>query len=55
MLKKHFYVKRTQAEYFENTRNIKKDELLVQIDFAENYSNISQSAHWKNEQYTIFT
>lgn len=58
--KTHFFVKRAQQKYFEDTkRNLKPSELLLQIDFAENYrlthQNEIQSAHFSYHQVTIFT
>ena len=56
----HCFIKRVQSEDFqESIKNLKEDVEIVQIDFAENYSLISQdeiqSAHWSHDQVTIFT
>lgn len=56
----HSYVRITQSEYFEHCkREISDREAVVQIDFAENYTLISQdeiqSAHWSHTQVTVFT
>ncbi|XP_063219709.1 uncharacterized protein LOC134529494 [Bacillus rossius redtenbacheri] len=58
--KKHVFVKCEQARYFEDKKNnLRKGEAVMQVDFAENYSIISQdevqSAHWQHSQVTIFT
>ncbi|XP_044573568.1 uncharacterized protein LOC6501773 isoform X4 [Drosophila ananassae] len=58
--KTHFFVKRAQQGYFEETKmNLKPFELVLQIDFAENYrlthQNEIQSAHFSYQQVTIFT
>ncbi|XP_063222151.1 uncharacterized protein LOC134530834 isoform X1 [Bacillus rossius redtenbacheri] len=46
--KKHVFVKCEQARYFEDKKNnLRKGEAVMQVDFAENYSIISQ--------VTIFT
>lgn len=57
--KTHCYVKRAQESYFElRKQNLQNNEALIQIDFAENYSIISQdeiqAAHWSHSQITIF-
>lgn len=59
-LKLHTYVKRTHQKYFQDRKiSIKKDECILQIDFAENYrllaQNEIQSAHFSYSQVTIFT
>lgn len=59
--KMHCYIKTKQELYFEQEKqNLRtNNNLLVQIDFAENYSLIDQdeiqSAHWSHRQVTIFT
>lgn len=58
--KRHFFVKRSQQYYFEmKKRNIMAEDLVLQIDFAENYrlifQNEVQSAHFTYRQVTIFT
>lgn len=58
--KLHCFIKQTQQKYFENIkRNIKPGQLILQIDFAENYrlatQNEVQSAHFNYTQVTIFT
>lgn len=56
----HCYVKNVQSEEFES-RKINNDPKsgVLQIDFAENFSLISQdeiqSAHWSHQQVTLFT
>lgn len=58
--KKHCFVKKVQGEYFEKKKlNLSEDDIVIQIDFAENYSNVAQdeiqSAHWTHDQITVFT
>lgn len=60
LFKQHFYVKRAQQSYFQSKKhNLNPDELVLQIDFAENYRLVSQnevqSAHFSYRQVTIFT
>lgn len=60
LFKVHFFVKRAQQQYFEMKKNtIKPGELILQVDFAENYrlmcQNEVQSAHFSYQQSTIFT
>ena len=56
----HTYVKRLQQQHFESLRdNVDGKEILIQLDFLENFSfteqNAVQSAHWTNKQCTLFT
>lgn len=58
--KTHCFVKHVQEKYFDSKRQaLSETEVLIQLDFAENYSLISQdeiqSAHWSHQQVTIFT
>lgn len=58
--KTHCYVKREQSQFFEKSRLETSDtDGVMQIDFAENFSIISQdeiqSAHWRHPQVTLFT
>lgn len=58
--KLHTFVKRSQQKYFEEKRKaLEPNDLILQIDFAENYRLISQneiqSAHFSYAQVTIFT
>lgn len=60
LFKRHFFVKRDQQNYFDAKRkNIKPEEVVLQIDFAENYrlvcQNEVQSAHFSYKQVSIFT
>ena len=59
---KHTYVKRIQAHSFKEEResvNFDSEKVVIQIDFAENYSTVTQneiqSAYWTNKQVTLFT
>lgn len=56
----HVFIKRQQSSYFqEKLTNLDKEEAVVQVDFAENYAcryqDEIQSAHWHQEQVTLFT
>lgn len=60
VFKRHVFVKRVQSKVFiEMKRNVEDDEVILQVDFAENYSSLLQdeiqSAHWNNTQITLFT
>lgn len=55
---KHSYIAKHQGAFFQHKRdNLKKGEVLVLGDFAENYSFVIQDAiyglHWNNRQATI--
>ena len=56
----HTFIKRKQAAYFtDKINNPASGELIVQMDFSENYEcvdqNSIQSQHWKKNQITVFT
>ena len=56
----HVFIKRKQSTFFEDCMaQLKADEALIQVDFAENYTcqyqNEIQAAHWSQEQVTLFT
>ena len=56
----HVFVKRQQARFFkEKLEHLTEEEAVVQVDFAENYSceyqGEVQSAHWSQDQVTLFT
>ncbi|KAJ4446138.1 hypothetical protein ANN_12830 [Periplaneta americana] len=56
----HCYVKKKQSAYFRMLLDNASDtEVLLQVDFSENYSiihqNEVQSAHWSHDQVTLFT
>lgn len=58
--KKHFYINHVQSHFFEKKKNcINDDEMVLQIDFSENFAIINQdevqAAHFSYEQVTIFT
>lgn len=58
--KTHCFVKKQQSLHFENLKkDLSENDLVVQFDFAENYSIIHQdeiqSAHWQHSQVAIFT
>lgn len=55
---KHSYIAKHQGAFFQQKRdNLKKGEVLILGDFAENYSFVIQDAvyglHWNNRQATI--
>ena len=57
-LLKHSFLTKQQNLYFNNLKdNLETDEILVILDFSENYSftiqNEIQSYHWSNDQSTI--
>lgn len=59
-LKPHAYIAEEQAFYFKRLKEtIDKGEIIVQCDFAENYSFVvqdsAQSFHWNNDQATLLT
>ena len=54
----HIYVKRLQQQHFESLRdNVDGKEILIQLDFSENFSfteqNAVQSAHWTNKHLWV--
>ncbi|KAF2879040.1 hypothetical protein ILUMI_27134 [Ignelater luminosus] len=60
ILKPHAYIADQQAKYFNSLKdNIVKGDVIVQCDFAENYSFVvqdaAQSFHWNNDQATLLT
>lgn len=60
LLKPHAYIAEQQAVYFKTLKEtIDEGQILVQCDFAENYSFIvqdaAQSFHWNNAQATLLT
>lgn len=57
-LLKHDFLAKSQASYFKKKKEeIKEEEIVVSLDFAENYSffvqNAIQSHHWTNNQATL--
>lgn len=59
-LKSHFYIKRVQsAKYSHMTKNIEDGEILVHIDYSENYKNKQQdeikTAFYGQEQFSLYT
>lgn len=53
-------MKKQQSLHFDKLkRDLSENDLVVQVDFAENYSIIHQdeiqSAHWQHSQVAIFT
>ena len=60
VLKEHIYVKRVQyAAYVAQKEKLKPGELLVHVDFAENYKNDQQdeiqSAYFGHDSFSLFT
>lgn len=59
-LKPHAFISDEQARYFKTLKeSITEGEIVVQCDFAENYSFVvqdaAQSFHWNNDQATLLT
>lgn len=55
----HVFVKRQQSMFLEKKIScLKKNEVVVQVDFSKNYICLSQdemqSAHWNQNQVTVF-
>lgn len=56
----HLYIKDKQSTFFNTIRNnIKEHEVVMQVDFSENYTirhqDEVQSAHWGSDQVAIYT
>ena len=56
----HVFIKRQQSKFFEERlARLGLSEAVIQVDFAENctckYQDEPQSAHWNQEQVTLFT
>lgn len=55
----HFINKQTQATFMEARENASNKSVVIQVDFAENYTcqyqDEIQSAHWNNPQVAVFT
>ena len=56
----HVFIQRKQSSYFEERiTQLKSNEAVVQVDFAENYTcqyqDEIQAAHWCQEQVMLFT
>ena len=59
-LKRHIFNKRQQrSTYFNIRENLMERELLINLDFSENYSNRNQneiqSAYFGNNSFSLFT
>ena len=60
VLKRHLFTKRTQAStYTEVKDNLKQKDLLIHVDYSENYNNKQQweiqSAYFEHASFSIFT
>ena len=58
--KTHVHIKQNQSDAFKQAKqNVEAGEIVLQIDFAENFQAVNQdeiqSAHWNQQQITIFT
>jgi hypothetical protein len=58
--KKHSFIAKKQPKHYNFVKkNVKENEAVVSLDFAENYGFViqgeAQSFHWNNDQATIFT
>ena len=56
--KEHYFVKRLQSATFKDMKtSVNDDEVILQIDFVENYLALTQdeiqSAHWSHKQITV--
>lgn len=56
----HDFISKGQSKFISNKKvNLQEDEVLLQCDFAENYSYVLQDAaqgfHYNNDQCTVFT
>ncbi|XP_065669184.1 uncharacterized protein LOC136088691 [Hydra vulgaris] len=57
-LRVHHFISKSQATYYQHLKtNLKENQALVLLDFAENYSFLIQDAvqgfHWNNSQATV--
>ena len=60
IVKKHLFLARTQHQCYKTAKeNIKADEVVVHVDFSENYDNkqqhATQSAYFGYQQFSIYT
>ena len=60
MLKRHLFTKRTQASAYNEVKdNLKQNDLLIHVDYSENYNNKQQweiqSAYFGHASFSIFT
>ena len=59
-LNQHIYTKAQQQQVYEHLKsNLRHDELILHVDYAENYENKQQdevqSAYFGHTQFNIFT
>ncbi|KYQ54441.1 hypothetical protein ALC60_06673 [Trachymyrmex zeteki] len=59
LLKPHSFISKQQSQFFQNKReNLNDGEVLVVLDFSENYKYVvqdaSQAFHFNNDQCTVF-
>lgn len=55
----HAFIAKQQSKYLKNLKNtLPEDEIIINLDFAENYAFVVQDAppgfHWNNNQATVF-
>ena len=60
IFKKHIFVKRCQVKYYnELKQNLKFNEIILHVDFSENYKNQQQhkvqSAYFGHSSFALFT
>ena len=60
MLKRQLFTKRTQASAYNEVKdNLKQNDLLIHVDYSENYNNKQQweiqSAYFGHASFSIFT
>ena len=55
MLHRHHYIAKSQASFLKFAKeSIPEQTVIIQVDFADNYSFIVQDAvHWNNSQATL--
>ena len=53
----HSYISKSQANYLRNKISLPEDEIIILVDFAENYAfvvqNEVQGFHWNKSQCTL--
>ena len=60
VLKRHLFTKRIQASTYNEVKdNLKQNDLLIHVDYSENYNNKQQweiqSAYFEHASFSIFT
>ena len=60
VLKPHSFIAKEQQKFIsEKKETLKKDEVIVMFDFAQNYAfhaqDAAQAFHFNNDQFTVFS